>query len=51
MSTSVIPLNRHRPLADIVERARDADRLAFLDSSMPGTQGALFDPGSFPHIS
>lgn len=50
MSTSVIPLNRHRPLADIVERARDADRLAFLDSSMPGTQGRYSILGLFPYL-
>ena len=50
MSTSVIPLNRHRPLADIVERMRDADRLAFLDSSMPGTQGRYSILGLFPYL-
>lgn len=50
MNTSVIPLNRHRPLADIVERARDADRLAFLDSSMPGTQGRYSILGLFPYL-
>lgn len=50
MSTSVIPLNRHRPLADIVERTRDADRLAFLDSSMPGTQGRYSILGLFPYL-
>ena len=49
MSATVVKLECYRPLSDLVERVRGEERVAFLDSSMPGVQGRYSILGLFPY--